>query len=69
MWSSGVTSLETLATFPVYVNTSNPEVTLLSGWLGTSRFNKPIKHSLQKEADKFFLVLISNRLRDANVYI
>lgn len=57
MWSSGVTSLEILATLPVYINSSKMEV-MLSGWLGASQFNKPIKHSLGKESDKFSLVLI-----------
>lgn len=52
MWSSGVTSPETLATLPVYINSSKMEVRL-SGWLGTSQFNKPINHSLGRRPISF----------------
>lgn len=49
-------SRETLATFPVCINSSKMEVAP-TGWLGTSQFNKPITTQFWKKSAKISLLL------------
>lgn len=52
MWSAVVRSLETLATLPVYINSSKMEVAL-SGWLGSSQFTELIKQRFRRSQRRF----------------